>query len=106
MTPTIGRIVIYTEGTFEGRGRDGTNGTRRHPAMITRVWSDTCVNLHVFKDAHESEVKSSVTMLPELPEGVADTSGNPGWSWPVKDSSHASTAMTLVTEEASPDPTA
>jgi hypothetical protein len=92
MKPTIGRIVTYREADHEAHSygaphatsanHPGTNGTREHPAMITRVWSDTCVNLQVFFDAHPIEVRCSVQQLPELPEGVKDVSGNGGWRWP------------------------
>lgn len=99
--PSVGRIVIYREGDYElgaqheiaggetpeeiaaiGKHSWGTNGTREHPAIITRVWSDTCVNLRVFFDAGESGTRNSVTMLPALPEGTKDTSGTSGWKWP------------------------
>ena len=90
--PSVGRIVIYRQGDFEGAvhglhhptsdAHPGTNGTRNHPAIITRVWTDTCVNLHVFFDAYPSETRCSVTMLPEMPEGVENVSGNAGWFWP------------------------
>ena len=79
MKPTVGRIVIFRETVWQG---EGTNGTRDHPAIVTRVWSDTCVNLHVFFDASSSWSKSSVTQMPELPDGVANTSGVGGWRWP------------------------
>jgi hypothetical protein len=100
MTPTIGRIVIYREGDAEGHtwggqhptspGHPGTNGTREHPAIITRVWGDTCVNLHVFFDANMSEPRSSALLLPDFPEGVVDVSGNSGWRWPVSSHQKAS----------------
>lgn len=44
--PTVGRIVHYVPG-----GNDPPhNGAEVLPAIITRVWSDTCVNLRVFND--------------------------------------------------------
>lgn len=79
MKPTIGCIVIFRETVWQG---EGTNGTRDHPAIVTRVWTDTCVNLHVFLDAHSSAPKSSVIQMPELPEAVAYTSSAGGWRWP------------------------
>jgi hypothetical protein len=91
VTPTIGRTVIYREGDFElssqsfdhsFRGMDGTNGTREHPAIITRVWSDTCVNLTVFLDAVGPQVRNSVVLLPKMPKGVALDPANSGWRWP------------------------
>jgi hypothetical protein len=79
MTPAVGRIVIFRETVWQG---DGTNGTRDHPAMITRVWSDTSVNLHVFFDACSSAPKSFVTQMPEMLDGEANTSAIGGWRWP------------------------
>lgn len=98
--PSVGRIVHYHEGDFEEQswGGDqekvrighrhsrpdsaahgGSNGTRVHPAIITRVWSDTCVNLHVFFDAFPSEVRTSATRL-DTPEDTHNP--NSGWRWP------------------------
>jgi hypothetical protein len=68
--PSIGRIVIFTTET----------GTKC-PAIITRVWSDTCVNLRLFldHDQHRSdelqgETPTSVTLDPN--------GGKRTWSWP------------------------
>lgn len=38
--PSVGRIVIFV---FNDRGESC-------PAVITRIWSDTCVNLHLMRD--------------------------------------------------------
>lgn len=72
MTPTIGRTVIYVQGTNE----ESANGTREHPAVITRVWNDKGVNLLVFFDAHAPEPRTSVLR--------DDTAGPdmPYWHWP------------------------
>jgi len=80
MKPTIGRVVIYRQPLPEIE--KPWNGTAEHPAIITRVWSDTCVNLHVFCDANPSIVRCSVVQLPELPADVKNVSGNSGWRWP------------------------
>lgn len=45
MTPSIGRIVIYRQSKAAAVDDD-----RLHPAIITHVHSDTCVNLTVFLD--------------------------------------------------------
>lgn len=80
--PTIGRTVLFYEGDdfmkSHGRPRGGTNGTRWHPAVITRVWSDTCVNLHVMFDASPAE---SVTSVVELPRVVGAHGDYCGWRW-------------------------
>lgn len=44
MTPSVGRIVHVTVDPKVNNGSDIA------PAIITRVWSDTCVNLRVLYD--------------------------------------------------------
>lgn len=62
MKPTIGRIVLYKAG-------DGND----LPAIVVKVWNDTCVNLKVFtNDAEQALFVTSVT------EG--DQRGS--WRWP------------------------
>jgi len=71
MKPSIGRIVIFHVKEMEG---DINNGALEAPAMILRVWNDTCVNLRVFFDGDGclTEFKSSAT-----------NGSEPGqWSWP------------------------
>lgn len=91
--PSIGRIVHYYQGDneapayFEEAGVTkklwtGTNGTRVHPAVITRVWSDTCVNLFVFLDAKGLEVRASATHLPNEVFAPGMHCENSGWRWP------------------------
>lgn len=74
-TPTIGRIVHFIVPGLKGKDAE-------RPAIIVRVWSETCVNLHVFADGandHESALadggwKTSVCL---------DDKKNPGtWHWP------------------------
>ena len=83
VAPSIGRIVIYRESDYEvsaeggGTNPDGTNGTREHAAVITRVWSDACVNLAVFLDANGTRTKTSV-----MHEGVHQAGGVACWFWP------------------------
>jgi len=51
MKPTIGRIVHFVQKTSEWNG-----GRIVHlPAIITAVWSETSVNLHVMTDGSNSE---------------------------------------------------
>lgn len=84
---TIGRIVHYYQGDYEApanfpdnRAWSGTNGTRWHPAMITHVHTNDCVNLMVFFDAGGAVPKTSMCRLP--PE-VFDNKHctNSGWIW-------------------------
>jgi hypothetical protein len=46
--PSIGRIVHYVMSAANDQARHP--GDHR-PAIITRVWNDTCVNLQVFTDS-------------------------------------------------------
>lgn len=55
--PSLGRIVLF--------GALDSNGQKEHPAIITRVWSDECVNLTVLPDYGAPVCKSSVPLLPE-----------------------------------------
>lgn len=81
--PSVGRIVLFHESDGDiGQFASGTNGTRIHPAVITRVWSDEMVNLHVMFDASPSEPRNSVHRIPEdqFTEGEDYIDG--GWRWP------------------------
>lgn len=69
MKPSIGRIVW-----FHGFH---SNGIDEHPAIITRVWTDTCVNLTVFPDCGAPVVQTSVV---EDEAGLQQT----GWRWPIR----------------------
>ena len=88
---SIGRIVHYYQGDWEAPGNysdeqksgwRGTNGTRWHPAIITCVHTDSCVNLMVMWDAGMPSAKTSMTELP--PEVFAPSMHctNSGWRWP------------------------
>jgi hypothetical protein len=70
MQPTVGRIV-HT-GDME------TTATEARPlaAIITRVWSDTCINLCVFTDAGP-EMRTSVVLAAEGDKLTPVT-----WTWP------------------------
>ena len=70
MKPSLGRIVLF-------RSLD-SNGTKEHPALITRVWSDTCVNLTVFPDYGEPVYKTSVNQN----ESLEGSNQNLAWRWP------------------------
>lgn len=65
MKPSIGRIVIFI-------GKE-SNSSFEHPAIITRVWSDDCVNLTVFLDNTAPMVFTSITQN----EGAQYR-----WKWP------------------------
>ena len=62
MKPSLGRIVLF-------RSMDGVE----YPSIITRVWSDTCVNLMVFSS--ESSSFTSIVQDEEMKQ-------TQGWRWP------------------------
>jgi hypothetical protein len=70
--PSVGRVVLYhpTEAEREGRG-----GGETYPALVTRVWSPTCVNLHVLADAGPAFFVTSV-------EQARGRAPQRAWSWP------------------------
>lgn len=75
--PSVGRIVLFRQ--------HASNGIVEHPAIITRVWSDTCVNLTVFPDCGVPITKSSVEISdpPRVAGDDADLSlNNYAWRWP------------------------
>jgi hypothetical protein len=80
--PYVGLIVLYYEGDAEaGSGGQGTNGTRFHPAIVTRVWSATCVNLQVLFDASKPMVRTSMCELPDTVFAEGMHCPNSGWRW-------------------------
>ena len=68
--PSVGRVVIF-------KGED-SNGAEEHPAIITRVWNDDCVNLTVLFDAKTPESRTSVQIEGVAPQGATN------WSWPAR----------------------
>lgn len=77
MRPTIGRIVHY-------HPADSSAKSTPYPAIITHVWSETCVNLFVFPDGSfpagiEPEVAPNVqTSVQEK----TDDQLTGVWEWP------------------------
>lgn len=76
MAPTISSTVIFKQGEHE----EPINGTREHPAIVTRVWDNNCVNLMVFFDGYMPQPRTSI-----VPASTAGT--GPAWDWPPRDES-------------------
>lgn len=69
--PSVGRIVQYTP----ERGGKGSP----YPAIITHVWSDTCVNLNVITDGSYPLDEGE-----RLPTSVVIGVGPRTWAWPAR----------------------
>ena len=70
MKPTVGRIVHYWV-------VDPYGNVVPRAAIITHVWSDECVNLHVFGDGTFGGEDQKITSV------VKTEANNPmSWSWP------------------------
>ncbi len=69
MKPSIGRIVLFR--------RENVNGVDEHPAIITRVWSDTCVNLTVWLDGGATFFASSAMLNEDMESADRNL-----WRWP------------------------
>lgn len=80
MTPTIGRVVHYFPGENDAAGQsNGNKADDPVAAVITRVWSDVCVNLTVLLDDHPPVVRSSVLLAGS---GTGSGGDNARWNWP------------------------
>lgn len=79
MKPTIGRIVHYQLGTGRSKGE-------YRPALIVRVWNDSCVNLQVFLDGsndRENELSVGVdSPLTAWKTSSVQGDGPGQWKWP------------------------
>jgi hypothetical protein len=67
--PSLGRIVLVNTGPL-GLANDD-NGAETAPAIITRVWSDTLVNVRVLLDSEHTPCKTSVALVETAEEAEA-----------------------------------
>jgi hypothetical protein len=82
--PTVGRIVNYfvsendTDAIkYNFSAQDIQEGKAVLPAIIVRVWSDTCVNLKVLTDGPVDAWKTSVSKNEKV-----NYAGS--WNWPAR----------------------
>ena len=68
--PSIARMVHY-----HARPDEISNGAHLFAAVVTRVWSDRCVNLTIFPDNAQPFTRTSVELADER-----DIEGR--WLWP------------------------
>jgi hypothetical protein len=78
MRPTIGRVVHYVlpSGHHPGDHR---------PAIITRVWSETCVNLQVFTDGDNDYDHGPNVLRITSANYDADGTQPCSWHWPERE---------------------
>jgi hypothetical protein len=60
ISPTVGRVVWFTPSADDTIVR---NGTQPLAAIVTCVWSDTCVNLAVFDANGVATNRTSVLLI-------------------------------------------
>lgn len=79
MKPSLGRIVL-----FHGVNPAYNNGSSVCPAVIVRVWSDTCVNLRLLRDGTPDSINFGFVAEDWKTSVVLDESKTQpmGWSWP------------------------
>jgi hypothetical protein len=83
MKPTIGRIVHFVQKKPAGYG----DGVVHLPAVVTAVWTDTCVNLQVFTDGTNSD-EQNMSPVKWVTSASLDASDNPqprSWHWPERE---------------------
>lgn len=73
--PTVGRVVLFHPSYIDAEvaAHCGIDGKVTHAAMITHVYSDTCVNLAVFDSNGVPYSRTSVQLIQddEQPSGAS-----------------------------------
>lgn len=71
--PTVGRVVWYRVASHEAaNGMEVYDLNNPMTALITYVWSDTCVNLAVFDHAGRPHMRTSTP--------INQSAGTPAWA--------------------------
>lgn len=74
--PTVGRIVWFFPNTGEYMYEEPL------PAMITKCWTDTCINVAVFKeDGNPMENPPTSVTLVQPEDDTSDTASGPYCTW-------------------------
>ena len=95
MITTAGRIVVYCQPDAE----IPINGINTHPAIITAVHDNDCVNLTVFFDTKPPECRSSILHVEAL---STDGLGGGYWKWPDRVPEDATVEEDEAAEDESP----
>lgn len=90
MKPTIGRIVHFVqEKPASYQPKEGPKVLVHLPAIITAVWGDTCVNLHVFTDGSNSEEDANnyprTKWVTSVTLDASETPHARSWHWPERE---------------------
>lgn len=71
IVPTVGRVVLV-----RGSSVRVDEPLREFPALVTRVWNDNCINVHVFNEEAGGKVITSVTF-----DDDEESIGYAAWRW-------------------------
>lgn len=74
MQPTIGRIVLVPMAPSVNNGADTA------PAIISRVWNDTCINVRVMAD--NEDTPPLLTSVVQVPSVDGRSPNERVWAWP------------------------
>jgi hypothetical protein len=72
--PSVGCIVLVPMHPTRN------NGATVAPAIVTRVWSDECINVRVLADGDETEWRKSALRRETLDDLPNDQTNH--WMWP------------------------
>ena len=76
MSPSLGRIVLVCIGVVDDE-------PIFKPAIVTRVWGETCINVTVYADdSDESLLLASFGTVKSRWTSVTQGDGVGQWSWP------------------------
>lgn len=75
MKPSIGRIVHYVV---------NVGNARPVAAIITAVWTDTCVNLRLFQDGSNTDPQTFSEWVTSRSLDESETPAQGTWHWPPK----------------------
>lgn len=73
-TPTLGRIVLVPTAPT------GNNGAGLAPAIVTRVWSSTMINVRIINDGPDLPWRTSLSYTDDI-DHLAGTDAC-SWTWP------------------------
>lgn len=83
LEPDVGDVVLVA------MDPDENNGAAAAPAVVTRVWSPTTINVRFLADGPSIGWRTSLTFVEELPEADGYSGGGIGkrivpavWTWP------------------------